>query len=109
RLLDEQAPTAIFAANNLLAEQAWNVVRRRGLELPRDVSLVGFDDVPWMAMVEPGITGVAQPTLEMGVTAARLLLRRMADPACELREECLSPTLVVRGSSGRPAAAAGSA
>jgi LacI family transcriptional regulator len=107
RLLDEQAPTAIFAANNQLAEHAWNVVRRRGLELPRDLSLVGFDDVPWMAMVEPGLTVVAQPTLEMGVTAARLLLRRIEDPACEPRVACLRPTLVVRASSGAAPTPAG--
>src|SRR5205085_12400425 len=57
-LLDQAHPTAIFAANNLLAEQAWNVLRKRGLRLPDDVSLVGFDDVPWMGMVSPGITVV---------------------------------------------------
>ena len=55
-LLTERAPTAIFAANNLLAEHAWQVLRRRQLKLPRDVSLVAFDDVPWMTMVEPRIT-----------------------------------------------------
>ena len=61
-LLERERPTAIFAANNLLAEHAWGVIRARGLRLPHDVSLVAFDDVPWMAMVEPGITAVAQPT-----------------------------------------------
>ena len=54
------------AANNLLAEQAWRLIRERGLRLPEDVS-VGFDDVPWMEMVSPGITVVAQPTEEPGV------------------------------------------
>jgi LacI family transcriptional regulator len=100
RLLDEGRPTAIFAANNLLAEQAWHVLRRRGLQLPNDASLVGFDDVPWMEMVSPGITVVAQPTEELGRRAAELLLRRLADPACEPRVERLQPTLVVRGSTG---------
>jgi LacI family transcriptional regulator len=103
-LLDEERPTALFAANNLLAEQAWNVVRKRGLRLPGEISLVGFDDVPWMSMVEPGITVVAQPTVEMGVRAAQLLLRRFADPACEPQVECLEPTLVTRGSTAAPAA-----
>jgi LacI family transcriptional regulator len=100
RLLDEGRPTAIFAANNLLAEQAWHVLRRRGLRLPDDVSLVGFDDVPWMEMVSPGITVVAQPTEQLGRRAAELLLRRLADPACEPRAERLEPRLVVRGSTG---------
>ena len=100
RLLDEARPTAIFAANNLLAEQAWHVLRRRGLRLPDDVSLVGFDDVAWMGMVSPGITVVAQPTEQLGRRAAELLLRRLADPTCDPVVEQLEPRLVVRGSTG---------
>ena len=101
-LLDEERPTAVFAANNALAEHAWRVFRRRGLALPEDVSLVAFDDVPWMEMVEPGISAVAQPTDEMGRRAAQLLLRRTQDPLCPPIVECLDPVLVVRGSSGPP-------
>lgn len=98
-LLDDEQPTAIFAANNTLAERAWRILRRRGLRLPRDISLVGFDDVPWMEMVDPGITVVAQPTLQMGRRAARLLLERLEDPDREPTVECLQPMLVVRGST----------
>ena len=79
-LLDTSQPTAVFAANNALTELGWRVLRKRKLRLPRDVSLVGFDDVPWMEMVDPGLTAVAQPTLEMGRRAAELFLRRMGDP-----------------------------
>jgi LacI family transcriptional regulator len=103
RRIDEmiatQAPTAIFAANNVLAEQAWHVLRSRNLEIPRSVSLVAFDDVPWMGMVDPGITAVAQPTFEMGRRAALLLLRRLDDPTCGRTVECLEPSLVVRAST----------
>jgi LacI family transcriptional regulator len=102
-LLGAEKPTAIFAANNLLAEHAWNVLRRLRLRLPDDVSLVGFDDVPWMAMVQPGITVVAQPTVEMGRRAAQLLLRRTLDPDCPRAVETLDPTLVLRGSTAAPA------
>jgi LacI family transcriptional regulator len=101
--LDEQRPTAIFAANNSLAEEAWRVLRRRGLALPDDISLVGFDDVPWMEMVEPGLTVVAQPTVEMGRRAAELLLRRVEDPTCAPSVAHLEPTLVVRRSTAAPA------
>jgi LacI family transcriptional regulator, galactose operon repressor len=101
-LLDVEAPTAIFAANNLLAEQAWRVLRRRGIELPRDISLVGFDDVPWMEMVDPAITAVAQPNIELGRRAARLLLRRVREPDYPPERECLEPLLIVRGSTGPP-------
>jgi LacI family transcriptional regulator len=102
RLLHDEAPTAVFAANNLLAEQTWNVLRRTGLRLPHDLSLVAFDDVPWMGMVEPGITAVAQPTFEMGRRAALLLLRRLDEPAGGRTVEMLEPNLVVRGSTGPP-------
>jgi LacI family transcriptional regulator len=96
-----ERPTAVFAANNLLAEEAWHVLRRRGLEIPGDVSLVAFDDVPWMSMVQPAITAVAQPTFEMGRRAALLLLRRLEDPACGRTVEMLQPRLVVRGPTAR--------
>lgn len=99
-VLDEQRPTAIFAANNQLAEQAWQLLRARKLAIPRDVSLVAFDDVPWMGMVQPAITAVGQPTFEMGRRAALLLLRRLDDPTCGRTVEVLEPRLVVRGSTG---------
>jgi LacI family transcriptional regulator len=98
-LLDTQQPTAIFAANNQLAEQAWHVLRKRKLSIPRDISLVAFDDVPWMTMVQPAITAVAQPTFEMGRRAALLLLRRLEDPTCGRTVEVLEPRLIDRGST----------
>jgi LacI family transcriptional regulator len=100
RLLDEEAPTAVFAANNQLAQQAWFALRERGLHIPGDVSLVAFDDVPWMEMVEPGITAVAQPTFAIGRRAAQLLLRRLDEPDLEPAVERLEPSLLVRGSTG---------
>jgi LacI family transcriptional regulator len=102
-LLDSSSPTAFFAANNELAERAWHVLRRCGLRLPTDISLVGFDDVPWMLMVDPPITVVDQPTVELGRSAARLLLRRLnGGPSLPPAVEVLQPHLVVRGSTGSP-------
>jgi len=100
-LLEEARPTAIFAANNLLAEHTWHALRRTGRRLPDDVSLVAFDDVPWMGMVDPGITAVAQPTLEMGRRAALLVLARLDEPLRDRTVEVLEPTLLVRGSTAR--------
>jgi LacI family transcriptional regulator len=102
RLFAYEAPTAIFAANNLLAEQAWRLLRKRSLTLPRDISLVGFDDVSWMEMVDPPITVVDQPTVEIGRCAARLLLERIEDPGAAPRVECLQPSLIVRRSTAPP-------
>lgn len=105
-LLDAHAPTAIFAANNVLAETAWRVLRERGLALPGDLALVAFDDLPWMSMVTPAITAVAQPTEELGRRAAQLLLRRIADPARAPTVERLQPRLMVRASTSGAAALA---
>jgi LacI family transcriptional regulator len=101
-LIADEAPTAVFAANNLLAEHAWRVIRARGLRLPGDISLVGFDDVQWTEMVSPGITVVAQPTIDLGRRAGALLLRRMIDPQAPSTVELLQPKLVIRGSTGPP-------
>jgi LacI family transcriptional regulator len=98
-LVDSERPTAIFAANNQLAELVWRVLREKRLETPRDVSLVAFDDVPWMELVQPALSAVRQPTFEMGRRAALLLLRRLEDPAAGRTVEVLEPELVVRGST----------
>jgi LacI family transcriptional regulator len=101
-LLGQQGLTAIFAANNLLTVRAWRVLRRAGLRLPSDMSLVGFDDVAWMDMVTPGITVVAQPSVDIGRRAASLLLRRMKGGSLPPAVERLHGGLVVRGSTGPP-------
>jgi LacI family transcriptional regulator len=109
--------TAVFAVNNLMAETAWLELRRRGLAVPRDVSLVSFDDLAWMRMVEPGLTAVAQPTYDMGRRAAELLLGRIAEREAAAPskrgtgrrrvQETLEPTLVLRGSTAAPAGPTG--
>ena len=103
-LIDGVAPTAILAGSSALTEAAWRLVRTRGLRLPRDVSLLALDDARWMAMVEPGITAIARPALEMGRRAAALLLRRFATPDADPTVELLQPALVVRESTAAPPA-----
>ncbi|MGE5459908.1 MAG: LacI family DNA-binding transcriptional regulator [Solirubrobacterales bacterium] len=73
------APTAIFAANNILAEAALIALAQDGLRVPRDVSVVAFDDVQWMSMVEPSVTAVRQPVADMARSAAELVLRRLRE------------------------------
>jgi len=101
-LLGRNGLTAIFAANNMLTVLAWRVLRQAGLRLPDDISLVGFDDAPWMDMVTPGVTVVAQPTFDIGRRAAGLLLRRVESRALPPAVERLHGGLIIRGSTGVP-------
>ena len=73
------APTAIFAANNILAEGALIALDQLGLRVSSDVSIVAFDDVQWMSMVEPPLSAVRQPVADMARSAAELLLRRLRE------------------------------
>lgn len=72
-------PTAIFAANNILAEAILIALGQEGLRVPRDVSVVAFDDVEWMSMVDPPLTAVRQPAADMARSAAELVLRRLRE------------------------------
>jgi LacI family transcriptional regulator len=95
----EPRPTAIFAANNILAEACLFALADRGLRVPRDVSLVAFDDTPWMRMVNPPVTTIRQPTPDMAHSAAELLLRRLRSPSAEPPATMVFHTeLVVRDS-----------
>lgn len=93
-------PTAVFAANNVLAEGVWRAIVELGLRIPDDVSLVAFDDAPWMSMVTPGVTAVAQDAVELGAVAVRRLLQRLAGPDGEPETTVLDVALRVRGSTG---------
>lgn len=92
--------TAVFAGNNLVAEGAWQELRRRRLQVPADVSLVAFDDLPWMTMVQPPVSAVAQPVVSLGSRAAKLLLARMSGELTgPPRTIWLEPTFERRGST----------
>jgi DNA-binding LacI/PurR family transcriptional regulator len=99
-----EPPTAIFAANNVLAEGVWRAAAELGRSIPGDLSLVSFDDVPWMSMVRPGITAIAQDAVAMGEAAITQLLERIQAPLAPVRTVMFSPTLVHRGSTAPPSA-----
>lgn len=100
-LLDSLAVTAIIAANNVLAQGALAEIKRRRLKVPRRLSLAAYDDVPWMSLVEPGLTTVDQHTVELGRNCARLLLARIRGELPARRKIVrIAPRLVVRGSTG---------
>lgn len=96
---DMPSPDAILTTNNLLTAGAYIAIHERGLRIPDDIALVGFDETTWSALVEPPITIIAQPTYEIGTTAAELLLQRVQNPDRPPRKVILRGELVVRGSS----------
>lgn len=103
RLLSlKNRPTAVFAANNLLARGAWQGIRDAGLALPTDISLIAFDDAPWMSMVEPQVSTIAQDAALIGATAVDRLFERIANPNLPHQEIVLPVTLLERGSTDIP-------
>ncbi|WP_375450732.1 LacI family DNA-binding transcriptional regulator [uncultured Devosia sp.] len=77
-ILDHPArSSAIFAANDLMAIGAMQAVRERGLSIPQDIAIAGFDDISSARLVWPGLTTVAQFQYQMGVRAAEILMERL--------------------------------
>jgi len=102
-LLDRKVtPTAIVAANDLLALGIYDALAERGLHCPADVSVVGHNDMPYVDMLSPPLTTVRIAQRDMGNEAARLLLDEIAAPAARRARVVLEPELIVRGSTGKP-------
>jgi LacI family transcriptional regulator len=100
-LLDlPQPPTAIFAANDLMAFAVYDVARSRGVPIPDVLSVAGFDDVPQAAYMHPAMTTVRQPLAEMGKRAARMLLQYIEDPKRPIERTVVPTELVIRESTG---------
>jgi DNA-binding LacI/PurR family transcriptional regulator len=96
-------PTAIFCANDGMALGVQRAGRRLGLEMPRDLSVVGFSDSTAASLGDPFLTTVSQPVAEMGRIAARLVVARLTQPETTSAQEVLLPTqLVVRESTAPP-------
>jgi DNA-binding LacI/PurR family transcriptional regulator len=93
-------PTAIIAVSNNMVLGAIEAVRGRGLEVAKDIAIVGFGDTPSAEFLEPPLTVVTQPALEIGATGARLLLERLQDPNRSRRSIVLDTQLIVRESCG---------
>jgi DNA-binding LacI/PurR family transcriptional regulator len=99
RLMDAGC-TAVICGSDLMALGAIRAVRARGLDVPRDVSVVGYDDSPLIAFTDPPLTTVRQSVQAMGSAAVRALLDEIAGVAAPRSEYIFRPELVVRGSTG---------
>lgn len=104
-LLDlPEPPTALFACSDRMALGAYQALAERGLRVPGDVSVIGFDDRPEARWLTPPLTTIRQPLSEMAATALTLLLRLMDDHHPESTRTELSTRLVQRASTARPRA-----
>jgi LacI family transcriptional regulator len=104
-LAAEPRPTAVFAANDLIAFGALDAARRVGIRVPAELSIVGFDDIDMAGWEGFNLTTIRQPLAEMGRSAAKLLIERMASdgetpprrrvfPVGLIRRETLAPAPV---------------
>jgi LacI family transcriptional regulator len=91
-------PTALFTVDSLMTQGALLALRSMGLAIPRDISLVGFDDFDLATFTDPQITVVAQPIAEIGPRAAALLIERLDGKKAAPRHVRFPTRLVVRGS-----------
>ncbi|MFL6000931.1 MAG: substrate-binding domain-containing protein, partial [Streptomyces sp.] len=103
-LLDlPEPPTAVFACSDRMALGVYEALAERGLCVPDDISVVGFDDLPEARWTTPALTTVRQPLSEMAATALRLLVRMMEGDRPESTRTELSTRLVERASTAPPA------
>jgi len=101
RLLNlTERPTAVFCYNDMSALGAMCVIRKCGLSIPGDISVVGFDDLFLAAFTDPPLTTMRQPMRKMGQLAMKHLVRLIDKEESEVRVE-LDAELVVRASTGR--------
>jgi DNA-binding LacI/PurR family transcriptional regulator len=100
-LLDER-PTAVFCDDDLIAAGLYLAVRERGLRIPADLSVIGFDDMDFARVLEPPLTTVALDAEQLGASAFELLEARMAGRRAKRRRVVLPAELLVRGSTGPP-------
>jgi LacI family transcriptional regulator len=99
-IVREPRVTAIVAASDRLALGCYDALAAHRLNCPADVSVTGFNDMPFIERLVPPLTSVRVPQREIGMVAADLLLQQLRDGSQTAREILLEPSLVVRGSTG---------
>ncbi|HXK07040.1 MAG TPA: LacI family DNA-binding transcriptional regulator [Verrucomicrobiae bacterium] len=92
-------PTAIFCGSDHIALGVWEQLRRSGVRVPQDCSLVGFDDIPDAEVTNPPLTTVHNPFLEVGRELARLAVEKAKSPCASVPEAVLPTELVMRGTT----------
>ncbi len=94
----DSRPTALFTVDNLMTLATYEAIQQSGLRFPEDISLLGFDDLEWTTIVRPTLSVIAQPAYDLGATAARRLLDRLAGDTAPPQLSLLGATLIERDS-----------
>lgn len=94
-----EPPTAIFVMNDMMAMGALCAINESGLNVPKDVSIVGFDDTSLASMMVPPLTTVSQPIHELGCIAVDMLTKRINDPSAQPNRIVLETSLIIRNST----------
>jgi len=95
----DDPPTAIFAVNDLIAIGVLKEIQERGLKVPEDISVIGFDDIPLASLVNPALTTIAQPIYEIGREAVNLLIKNIEKKGLTKSKIILDTKLIVREST----------
>jgi DNA-binding LacI/PurR family transcriptional regulator len=95
-------PTAIVAANDLVAIGAIAVLKRLGKRIPHDVSVIGYDNIQISELVDPPLTTVSQPTYEMGKQAMEVVLNQIEQPGLVGEIIQFDMPLIIRQSTDKP-------
>jgi LacI family transcriptional regulator len=99
KALSSREATFIFAADDLIAIGAINALMDMGMNVPQDVSVIGFDNIPWSLMVRPKLTTISQPIADIGKVAVDILSQRIKSPDKIVCSIILDVNLVVRNST----------
>lgn len=101
QIMNDKAVTAVFCANDMMAFGAMQAAFEAGLEVPSDLSIVGYDNIPFSNWSRPALTTVSQPTYLLGMTAFEILIERINNKSLSPIQKLLDPTLVIRQSTAK--------
>ena len=89
---------SVLASNDLFALAIMKEAQKRGLRIPQDIQIIGYDDIPFSRLVYPGLTTISQPAFKLGYEASDLLIRLIGKNKIDKKRIKLDPDLIIRGS-----------
>ena len=98
RILEENDVTALFVSTSMMTIGAMRYLVEKGISIPDQIALIGFDDYMWTGITNPPLSTIKQPTVELGETAADILIKRIADRNADIRNVVLDAELIIRQS-----------